>query len=103
MRVAGPGRQVLGLTLSQPALDRRTRDARQSLESAFSYHPLQVVIGLPGQPSLLKSFALIGIPYCLEGRATGRMAILGPARMHYERVIRAMGYIGRLFQRQELN
>ena len=65
--------------------------------------PLQVVIGLPGRPSLLKSFALIGTSYCLEGKVTGRLAILGPVRMHYERVIRAVGYIGRLFQSQELN
>lgn len=65
--------------------------------------PLQVVIGLPGRPSLLKSFALIGTPYCLEGKVIGRLAILGPVRMHYERVIRAVGYIGRLFQSQELN
>lgn len=64
---------------------------------------LQVVIGLPGKPPLLKSFALIGSMYHLEGRGTGRLAILGPARMNYERVIRAVGYIGRLFQRQEHN
>ena len=65
--------------------------------------PLQVVIGLPGRPFLLKSFALIGTPYCLEGKGTGRLAILGPVRMQYERVIRAVGYIGRLFKHQELN
>jgi len=65
--------------------------------------PLQVVIGLPGKPPLLKSFALIGTTYSLGGRVAGRLAILGPARMNYERVIRAVGYIGRLFQRQELN
>ena len=64
---------------------------------------LQVVIGLPGKPPLLKSFALIGTTYRLEGRVAGRLAIIGPARMNYERVIRAVGYIGRFFQRQEMN
>ena len=64
---------------------------------------LQVVIGLPGKPPLLKSFALIGTTYRLEGRVAGRLAIIGPARMNYERVIRAVGYIGRFFQRQDMN
>lgn len=64
---------------------------------------LQVVIGLPGKPPLLRSFALIGTTYRLGGRAAGRLAILGPARMNYERVIRAVGYVGRLLQRRELN
>src|SRR5256886_10316222 len=63
--------------------------------------PLKVVIGLPGKPPLLKSFALIGTTYRLEGRGAGRLAIIGPARMNYERVIRAVGYISRLFQRLE--
>ncbi|MBI3896600.1 MAG: heat-inducible transcription repressor HrcA [Acidobacteria bacterium] len=65
--------------------------------------PLQVVIGLPGKPSLLKSFALIGARFSCEGETTGRLAILGPVRMEYDRVIRAIGYIGRLLQRQEMN
>ena len=65
--------------------------------------PLQVVVGLPGKPPLLKNFALIGTTYRLEGRVAGRLAIMGPARMNYERVIRVVGYIGRLLQRQELN
>lgn len=64
---------------------------------------LQVVIGLPGKPPLLKTFALIGTIYHLEGRPAGRLAILGPTRMNYERVIRAVGYVGRLLQQQDLN
>jgi heat-inducible transcriptional repressor len=64
---------------------------------------LQVVIGLPGKPPLLKGFAMIGTTYQWEGRGAGRLAIMGPARMNYERVIQAVGFISRLFQRQELN
>ena len=64
---------------------------------------LQVVIGLPGKPPVLKNFALIGTSFCWQGRAAGRLAILGPTRMQYERVIRVVGYISRLFQQQELN
>ena len=65
--------------------------------------PLQVVIGLRGQPSLLKSFALIGTTFSLRGKVAGRLAILGPARMPYDRVIRSVSYIGRLFRHQEFN
>ena len=65
--------------------------------------PLQVVIGLPGRPTLLKGFALIGAAFSCQERLKGRLAILGPARMEYDRVIRAIGYIGRLLQRRERN
>ncbi|MBI4443436.1 MAG: heat-inducible transcription repressor HrcA [Acidobacteria bacterium] len=68
-----------------------------------SGEPLQIVIGLPGKPSLLKNFALIGTTFSWQDRAAGRLAILGPARMQYDRVIRAVSYIGRLFQQQEMN
>ena len=65
--------------------------------------PLQVVIGLPGKPPLLKNFALIGSTFCWPGGLRGRMAILGPARMPYDRAIRAMGYVGRLLHQQDSN
>ena len=57
---------------------------------------LQVVIGLPGGPPLLKDFALIGSAMGWPEGLCVRMAILGPARMHYDRVIRAFGYIEKL-------
>ncbi|MBI3933722.1 MAG: heat-inducible transcription repressor HrcA [Acidobacteria bacterium] len=64
--------------------------------------PLQVVIGLPRPPSL-RNFALIGSTFHRPGGVSGRMAILGPARMPYERAIRAMGFIGRLLHPQTTN
>jgi heat-inducible transcriptional repressor len=64
--------------------------------------PLHVVVGLPGEPPLLRSFALIGSTFRIGG-AAGRMAILGPARMPYDRAMRAMGYIGRLLQQPAAN
>jgi heat-inducible transcriptional repressor len=65
--------------------------------------PLQVVVGLPGKPSLLKGFALIGATFSRQGRVGGRMAIVGPVRMPYERMIRTVGYISRLFEHPDLN
>jgi heat-inducible transcriptional repressor len=65
--------------------------------------PLQVVVGLPGKPALLKGFALIGASFSRHGQVAGRLAVLGPVRMPYERMIRSVGYISRLFARQQLN
>lgn len=65
--------------------------------------PLQVVIGLPGRPPLLKSFALIGAAFSCQEGVAGRLAILGPFRMEYDRVIRAISFIGRLLQRPDVN
>jgi heat-inducible transcriptional repressor len=64
--------------------------------------PLQVVVGLR-EPPLLRTFALIGSTFHCQGGIAGRMAILGPARMPYDRAMRAMGYIGKLLQRQTSN
>jgi transcriptional regulator of heat shock response len=55
-----------------------------------------VVVGLPGKPPLLRNFALIGTPFYWRESLSGRLAVLGPARMHYDRLMRAVGYIGRL-------
>ena len=65
--------------------------------------PLQVVVGLPGKPHLLKNFALIGTAFSLRGDVMGRLAIVGPARMPYDRVIRGVSFLGRLLRPQELN
>ena len=65
--------------------------------------PLQVVVGLPGRPAVLKNFALIGASFAWQGKMAGRLAIVGPARMPYDRVIRSVSYISRMFRLQELN
>ncbi|MBI2815997.1 MAG: heat-inducible transcription repressor HrcA [Acidobacteria bacterium] len=85
------------------ALEEKENLVRLINECIRSEDALQVIIGLPGKPPLLKTFALIGTIYRLEGRSAGRLAILGPTRMNYERVIRAVGYVGRLLQQQDLN
>ncbi|OFV98832.1 MAG: heat-inducible transcription repressor HrcA [Acidobacteria bacterium RIFCSPLOWO2_12_FULL_54_10] len=64
--------------------------------------PLQVVVGLPGRPSVLKGFALVGASFSWRGRVRGRFAILGPSRMEYNRVIRAVRHVGRILQEDNL-
>jgi heat-inducible transcriptional repressor len=83
------------------ALAEKENVVRLINECVRSVKDPQVVIGLPGEPPLFKNFALIGTTYRLNGKGGGRFAIIGPARMNYERVIRAVGHIGRLFQQQE--
>ena len=59
------------------ALEEKEKLVRLINECIRSHaEPLQVVIGLPGKPPLLKDFALIGSTYQLEGNRAGRMAIL---------------------------
>jgi heat-inducible transcriptional repressor len=98
--------------LAEPA---RLRDLIRTLEErenvvrllneciSTAEEPLQVVVGLPGEPPLLRSFALIGTAFRWHGGVSGRMAILGPARMPYDRAMRAMGYLGRLLHQQAVN
>lgn len=64
---------------------------------------LQVVVGLPAAGPEMRRFALIGAQFPWPGGTSGRMAVLGPARMPYDRAIRAIGFIGRLFREQAAN
>lgn len=64
---------------------------------------LQVVVGLPATAPEMHNFALIGTQFPWPGGAAGKMAVLGPVRMPYDRAIRAIGFIGRLFRQQTAN
>jgi heat-inducible transcriptional repressor len=64
---------------------------------------LQVVVGLPAATPQMRDFALIGTQFPWPGGTAGKMAVLGPARMPYDRAIRAIGFIGRLFRQQAAN
>ncbi len=55
----------------------------------------RVVIGLDADPPM-KSFALIGAPCTTAEGLAGRVAVLGPPRMPYERVISAVSEVARL-------
>ena len=110
--VEGTSNLVVQPELAEPARIRELLKALEEQENVIRLlteciripgDPLQVVIGLPGKPSLLKNFALIGATFSRQGRAAGRLAIVGPARMPYDRVIRSVSYISRFFHQQELN
>jgi heat-inducible transcriptional repressor len=64
---------------------------------------LQVLIGLPAAAPEMRHFALVGAQFPWPGGTSGRMAVLGPARMPYDRAIQAIGLIVRLFRQQAAN
>ena len=64
-------------------------------EAEFSeWKQVQVFIGLDTDPPM-KDFALIGAPCITAGGLAGRVAVLGPPRMPYERVICAVSEVAR--------
>jgi len=110
--VEGASNLVVQPEMAEPARVRELLKALEERETVIRLltecirvpgDPLQVVVGLPGKPPLLKSFALIGATFSWQGAVGGRLAIVGPSRMPYDRVIRTVGYISRLFDRQEMN
>jgi heat-inducible transcriptional repressor len=60
---------------------------------------LGIHIGLGDMHPSMKELALIGISVALPGGAQARVAVLGPVRMNYERVISSVLQIARAFER----
>jgi|SRR5579864_344673 len=59
---------------------------------------LAVHIGLEEAHPAMKELALIGMSFPLPSGMMARVAVLGPMRMHYERAMSAVLYIGRAFE-----
>jgi len=59
---------------------------------------LEVRIGLEDAHPAMKEFALIGITLALPNGLSAKIAVLGPMRMQYEKVMAAVLHIGRTFQ-----
>ncbi len=58
---------------------------------------VQVRVGLEEAHPAMKELALIGITLVLPGGLSAKIAVLGPMRMQYERVMGAVLHIGREF------
>jgi len=58
---------------------------------------LGVFVGLEEAHPAMKELSLIGLSVDLPGGLTGRIAVLGPMRMDYERVISTVQQIGAVF------
>jgi heat-inducible transcriptional repressor len=59
---------------------------------------LQVRIGLGDAHPAMKELALIGLSVSSPAGLAAKIAVLGPMRMHYERVMSAVLHIGHAFQ-----
>jgi heat-inducible transcriptional repressor len=57
-----------------------------------------VHIGLEEAHPAMRELSLIGVTVDLPSGARARIAVLGPMRMHYERVVSAVHQIGRTFE-----
>src|SRR5262249_20678839 len=59
---------------------------------------LQVHVGLEDAHPAMKDLALIGMSVRLGSGLPAKVAVLGPMRMHYERVMAAVLQIGRVLE-----
>ena len=59
---------------------------------------LQVRVGLEEAHPAMKELSLIGMALDTAGGMTAKIAVLGPMRMRYERVMGAVLHIGRAFR-----
>jgi heat-inducible transcriptional repressor len=59
---------------------------------------LAVKVGLEDASPVMKELVLIGVTLNTSSGFSARLAVLGPMRMHYERVMGAVLHIGRAFE-----
>ena len=57
-----------------------------------------VQVGLGDANASMRELSLIGVQVSLPGGLSGKIAVLGPMRMNYERVISAVLHMGQAFQ-----
>ncbi|MBI3667134.1 MAG: heat-inducible transcription repressor HrcA [Acidobacteria bacterium] len=73
-------------------------DMRMSVQKGPAGESLCVRIGLEEAYPAMQGLALIGAACTLEPGLTGRIAVIGPTRMQYERVMSAVAHLAGLFQ-----
>ncbi len=79
-------------------LDQCMRGEMQlAVQKGAAGETLCVRIGLEDASPVMKGLALIGAVCHMEAGLAGRIAVIGPTRMHYERVISAVAHIASVF------
>jgi len=63
--------------------------------------PVHVELGLDKMSSAGKHLALVSASYTAKDQVQGTLGILGPMRMHYERVITAVAFMAQLFSEDQ--
>ena len=63
------------------------RDILHLLEQAINADGIQIFIGEESGHEVLGNCSVVTSPYEVEGKILGVLGVIGPTRMHYERVI----------------
>jgi heat-inducible transcriptional repressor len=63
------------------------RDLLHLLEQAISARGVQIFIGEESGYDALDNCSVVTSPYAADGKILGVLGVIGPTRMHYERVI----------------
>ena len=65
----------------------RKRDILHLLEQSINAKGVQIFIGEESGYDVLDNCSIVTSPYAVEGQVLGVLGVIGPTRMHYERVI----------------
>ena len=63
------------------------RDILHLLEQAINANGIQIFIGEESGYDVLDNYSVVTAPYEADGQMLGVLGVIGPTRMHYERVI----------------
>lgn len=63
------------------------RDILHLLEQAINASGIQIFIGEESGYAVLDNYSVVTAPYEVDGQILGVLGVIGPTRMHYERVI----------------
>lgn len=62
---------------------------------SFSDNSIQVRIGNENELSVMKDCSVVSVPYELDNGEVGRIAVIGPMRMEYQKIIPLLEYIAK--------
>ncbi|MBI3696486.1 MAG: heat-inducible transcription repressor HrcA [Acidobacteria bacterium] len=72
-------------------------EMRVSVQRGATGETLSVRIGLEDASPAMRGFALIGAVCDMDAGLAGRIAVIGPTRMQYERVLSAVAHVAKVF------
>jgi heat-inducible transcriptional repressor len=73
-------------------------DLRLTSVAGRKAEAVHVRIGLEVADPAMKNYAVVGTVCQIRSGLAGRMAVIGPTRMHYERVLSAVAHVANVFE-----
>jgi heat-inducible transcriptional repressor len=77
----------------------RKRDILHLLDRCLASDGVQLFIGDESGYSVLDDYSLVTAPYQIKGTVAGVLAVIGPTRMNYARIIPMVDYTARVVSR----